>query len=299
MVQALLAGVLGFTAADSMAAEKVFDRSFSVRPDGQLTVNADGAAISVVGSDANQVVIHVVANASQKNLDQLQFSASQTDSGVTVELLRPKSRLSWLDWGSWDMDAHIEVKVPRTYRIDAKTSGGDVRLDAVSGPSRLRTSGGGVDLRNVKGDIEGYTSGGDIHADSIEGPIRVHTSGGSIHAANVRGDIDADTSGGDVRLLHIDGKIRANTSGGNVQCELVGANRGISATTSGGDVRLTLPKDIRGTLDAQSSGGDIVTDFPIATTRVVEHRLNGPINGGGETIHARTSGGDIKLSAGK
>jgi lia operon protein LiaG len=82
-----------------------------------------------------------------------------------------------------------------------------------------------------------------------------------------------------------------------VQCELVGPNRGITATTSGGDVRVTIPKDARGTLDAQSSGGDITTDFPVGTTRTAEHRLSGPINGGGEAIVARTSGGNIKLTA--
>ena len=296
MLQAVLAGVLVCAATASMAAEKVFDRSFSVKPDGQLTVTADGAGISVVGGDANQVVVHIVAKASQKELDEMTFAASQTDGGVTVELRRPERR-NWLGWGSSDMDARIEVKVPRTYRVEAKTSGGDMRLEQVAGPSRLRTSGGGIVIKNLKGDIEGNTSGGDVHLESIDGLVRVHTSGGGIHAESVRGDIDANTSGGDVRLVRIDGKIRASTSGGNVQCELVGANRGISATTSGGDVRLTMPKNTSGTLDAQSSGGEVVTDFPVATTRTGEHRLSGPINGGGEAIYARTSGGNIKLTA--
>jgi hypothetical protein len=296
MAQILLAGVLVSGTTVGMAAEKVFDRSFTVKPDGQLTVQADGARVDVVGGDANQVVVHVVVNAGQKELDEMQFSASQSEGGVNVGLLRP-SRRSWFDWGSWHMDARIEVRVPRTYRVDAKTSGGDVQLESVAGPSRLRTSGGNLGVKNVKGGIDGSTSGGDVRLESIEGSIRVHTSGGNIHAANVRGDVDADTSGGDVRVLRIDGKIHANTSGGSVQCELVGPNRGITATTSGGDVRVTMPKDARGTLDAQSSGGDITTDFPVGTTRTAEHRLSGPINGGGEAIVARTSGGNIKLTA--
>jgi DUF4097 and DUF4098 domain-containing protein YvlB len=97
-------------------------------------------------------------------------------------------------------------------------------------------------------------------------------------------------------LLRIDGKIRANTSGGGVQCELVGANRGIWASTSGGDIRLIVPKDITGTIDAESSGGSIHTDLPITTTVIEEHRMSGAINGGGEKIYARTSGGSITLS---
>ena len=293
---ALLASVLIFAATSAMAAEKVFDRSFSVKPTGTLTVNADGARIDIVGGDADQVIVHMVARASQRELDDLNFSATQSESGVDVEMLHTERR-SWFDWGTWVTDARIEVQVPRAYRIDAKTSGGDIRLATVSGSARLRTSGGGIDVKNVKGGVEANTSGGGIRLESIEGLVRAHTSGGGIHADDVRGDIDAGTSGGDVRLLHIDGKVRANTSGGGVQCEIVGANRGISATTSGGGIRLTMPRNISGTLDARTSGGTITTDLPVTTTHVGSHELNGEINGGGEAIFARTSGGGIRLSA--
>ena len=279
-----------------MAEEKVLDRTFTVAPGGLLTVNADAADVSVSGGNSSQVVVHMVARGSQKELDELKFSAAQGDGGVTVELLQ-QQRGGWFNWGTWHGDAHIEVTVPRNYRVEAKTSGGDVNLEDVAGPSRLRTSGGGIEARNVKGGIEGHTSGGDVRLESIEGVIVARTSGGSVHVASVRGDIDASTSGGDVRLLGVDGKISAKTSGGSVQCELVGANRGISASTSGGDVRLTMPKDTPGTLDAEANGGDITSDLPIATTHWGEHRLSGLINGGGNAIYVRTSGGGIALNA--
>lgn len=297
-LRALLASVLVLAATASGAAEKVLDRSFTVAPGGLLTVNADGARITVTGGDSSQVVVHMVANDSQKELDEMTLSASQTEDGVTLEMRRPDRR-SWLDWGSWSMDSRIEVKVPRSYRVEAKTSGGGVQVENVAGPSRLRTSGGGIVAKNVKGDLDGSTSGGGIRLESVEGSVKAHTSGGSIQAATIRGDIDASTSGGEVRLLGVDGKIGARTSGGGVHCELVGANRGISARTSGGGIRLTLPKDTRGMLDAVSSGGHITTDFPVSVTQAADHRLNGPINGGGEPIYARTSGGGITLSASK
>ena len=294
--RALLGTLLVLAATASMAEEKVLDRSFTVSPGGLLTVNADGASISVSGGDSDQVVVHMVAKASQKELDELKLSASQSEGGVTVEMLRSERR-GWFNWGSWNMEADIQVTVPRSFRVEAKTSGGDVRLESVAGPSRIRTSGGNLVAKQVKGDLDGATSGGEVRLESVEGLIRVHTSGGNIHAATVRGDINASTSGGDVRLLRIDGKIRASTSGGSVRCELVGANRGISAITSGGSIRLTMPRDITGTLDAESSGGQITSDFPVATTRWAEHRLNGTINGGGEKIYVHTSGGGITLSA--
>jgi DUF4097 and DUF4098 domain-containing protein YvlB len=287
-----LVAICGASAA--VAADKTFDRTFTVKPDGMLTVVADGADITVTGGSGDRVVVHMVAEASQKDLDELTLSAEANDSGVLVQMLHPE-RKKWFHWDH--SEGRIEVTVPQSYRVDAKTSGGDVRLTSVSGPSRLRTSGGDITVKDVKGGLDGETSGGDVRLESIEGEVRAHTSGGDFHASGVRGAIDASTSGGDVRLLRIDGKIRANTSGGGVQCELVGANRGIWASTSGGDVRLTVPKNISGTLDAQSNGGSIRSDLAVSTHSTDEHRLSGDINGGGERIYAHTSGGNITLSA--
>jgi hypothetical protein len=294
----VLALALACAASVASAEEKDLIKSFTVAPGGVLTVDADGADISVTGNDTNTVSVRIEARGSQNELDELRLSAEQSGDGIKVEALRPSQR-GWFRWGSWHVEAHIVVTAPRSYRVDAKTSGGDVQLESVAGPSRLRTSGGNVQARNVKGAFEGRTSGGEMRIESMEGPVNAHTSGGDVYLANIKGDVDADTSGGDVRLIRVDGKINAGTSGGNVRCELAGPNRGITATTSGGNVWLSLPKDINGTLDAQSSGGHIDSDFPITTTRFSEHRLSGQINGGGNEIYLRSSGGTITLTAAK
>jgi hypothetical protein len=288
----LLALALGSAASAATAEDKNLDRTFTVAPGGVLTVNADGAEVFVSGSDANTVVVRIQARGPRKELDELHLSAQPGSDGVTVEALRPKQR----GWGSWHVDTHIDVTVPRSYRVNASTTGGDVRLQSVAGPSRLHTSGGNLSARDVKGDFEGHTSGGQVRIESMEGSVNAHTSGGSMFLSDIKGDVDADTSGGDVRVVKVDGKIRAGTGGGSVRCELTGPNRGVSATTSGGSVWLTLPKDVTATVDAKSSGGEIESDFPISTTRWSEHRLSGTINGGGNEIYVRTSGGNITLN---
>lgn len=288
--------VLALAATAASAAERVLDKTFTVKPGGVINVNADGAAITVLGNDSSQVVIHMIAKGSQGDLDDMNFAASQDGDSVNIEMKR-KQGSGWFNWGSWNSESRIEVTAPHSFRVEAKSSGGGVRVESLSGPSRLRTSGGGITVRNVKGDIEGHTSGGGIRVEAVEGNVDVHTSGGGVSASGVKGDIDASTSGGDVHLVGIDGRIRASTSGGGVSAELVGANRGISASTSGGGIRLTLPKGTGAQVDAATSGGSISTDFPVTTTKLSDHRLNGAINGGGETIYARTSGGGISLTA--
>jgi hypothetical protein len=291
----LLALALVSIASTATAEEKKLDRTFTVAPGGVLSVYADGADVQVSGSDTDKVIVRIEARGSRKELDELELSAEPTSEGVRVEARRPKR--GGFGWGSsWRVETHIEVTVPQSYRVDARTSGGDMRLERVSGPSRLKTSGGNLQVSDVKGDFDGRTSGGDVHIEAMAGSVNAHTSGGNVFVSDIRGDVGANTSGGDVRVVKVDGKIHASTSGGSVRCELAGPNRGITATTSGGSIWLTLPRDVTGTLDAQSSGGHIDSDFPISTTRWSEHRLSGEINGGGNEIFVRTSGGSITLN---
>ncbi|HEY4368124.1 MAG TPA: DUF4097 family beta strand repeat-containing protein [Steroidobacteraceae bacterium] len=327
----LLATLLTFAAPAVMAAEKVLDRSFPVTPGGLLTVNADGADVVVAGGDAEQVVVHIAVTGSQKNVDALKLSAQPSADGVKVEALRPSSNWLGMSWSMGNMNARIKVTVPKRYRVELKTSGGNLSVNDLQGDASGKTSGGDVELQNVtgkvqmstsggnmkvahitgdvklntsggdivastvQGAIDAETSGGSVHFDSIDGPTRARSSSGDIVANTIHGDTDVDTSGGDVRLLGVDGKIHASTSGGNVHCVLVGANRGISASTSGGNISLQVAKDITATLDASSSGGKVSSELPVSVSTASGKRLSGPINGGGEPIYARTSGGDIEI----
>jgi DUF4097 and DUF4098 domain-containing protein YvlB len=260
------------------AAEKTLDRYFEVSPGGVLNVDADGASVHVSGNDTNQVTVRMNARGSEESLSGTTLDAVQNSGGVTVTMRR-REKSSWFSWRSWNTEQHIEVTVPRRYAISVRTGGGSVKLRDTTGSATLRTSGGDIAVNNVNGNLELRTSGGGILADTI------------------RGDVDANTSGGDVRLLHVDGKIRGNTSGGSVHCSLVGSNRGISATTSGGGIELTLPRGTTGNIEASTSGGDIKSDLPVLATVMKDNRLSGTLNGGGQPIEARTSGGGIRLRA--
>jgi DUF4097 and DUF4098 domain-containing protein YvlB len=268
--------LLLLAAGTAHAADKTFDRTFTVAPGGSLIVDADGASIKVSGADTDKVTVHMSVRASEKALADMTLDATQKGNEVTATMRRVKSG-KWFDWGSWNTDSSIEVTVPKRFAVNA------------------RTSGGGIDLRDTIGPVKLNTSGGDVAAKNLNGAVWLRTSGGLITADDVRGDVDANTSGGDVRLMNIDGSIKGHTSGGNVRVSLEGANRGISATTSGGDIELILPRGTTGNVLASTSGGDIATDMPVTTTMLKETRLEGTLNGGGQPIEARTSGGSIRL----
>ncbi len=264
-------------AGSTQAAEKTLDRTFAVSPGGSLIVDADGAEVHVSGNDANKVTVHMVNRASDENLANTTLDAVQKGNDVTVTMKRAKR--GWFSWGGWNSEQSIEVTVPRRYGINVQTSGGSIELRDTAGVVALRTSGGDISARNLAGNAE------------------LRTSGGSIRVETIRGDVDANTSGGDVRLQNVDGKIAARTSGGSVHCSLVGANRGISATTSGGEIELSLPRATVANVEATTSGGEVTSELPVTSTRWGDSHLEGSLNGGGQPIYARTSGGSISLRA--
>src|SRR5688572_19240634 len=265
-------------AGTAHAADKAFDRSFTVSPGGSLVVEADGASVRVSGGDSNQVTVRMRVSGSEKELAAMTMDATLSNNVVTATMRRKKSD-GLFNWGSWSSESSIEVTVPKRFEVSVRTGGGSIELKDTTGTAKLNTSGGDITARNLSGTVGLRTSGGQIVADTI------------------RGDVEANTSGGDVRLLNIDGRINGHTSGGSVRVSLVGANRGITASTSGGDVELTLPKGTTANIEASTGGGDIKTDLPVTTTVLKETRLEGSINGGGQRIEARTSGGNIRLRA--
>lgn len=263
------------------AAEKRLDRTFTVQPGGKLTVDSSGSDITVRGTDSDQVVVHIVATGSQKSLDRLDLSAEASTEGVAVTTRNRQSGLGWL-WSGNNQQTRISVSVPKRYRLELKTSGGDLEIEQLQGTANGRTSGGDVHVAHVNGEVRMRTSGGDIVADDIHGTTDLDTSGGSIKAS-------------------VDGQIRAVTSGGNIDVGLVGANRGIDVSTSGGNILLQVPRNVAGLLDASTSGGSVVSDLPVTTVVSSSDRssrkLNGTLNGGGELIKAHTSGGNVRLRA--
>ena len=67
-------------------------------------------------------------------------------------------------------------------------------------------------------------------------------------------------------------------------------------STSGGSITLLLPPNTPGSVDAETSGGSVTSDFPLTTTHFSSgSHVQGTIGGGGAPISLHTSGGSIHL----
>lgn len=291
----IIVAMLGTSVA--LAAERTYDKRLDAPPGGRLSFDADVGAVVVVGSDAPEVVIHAELQGSESFLSDLRISAEQTSSGVTVSTR--SSRSGWFDWLGWfdfgSTRVRFDVTVPRGYPVDLRTSGGGIDVRNLSAEVRAETSGGSVVVQNIAGAVNAHTSGGSINAERLNGSARLTTSGGGIDVTDSAGDLYVRTSGGSIHIQNEDGRVDGHTSGGGIRAQLR-ANRGVALATSGGGITLLLPPDTHGSIEASTSGGHVTSDIPLITTELAAgNDLRGVIGGGGPSIFLHTSGGSIHI----
>lgn len=285
--------IITIAITQSQAQSKIIaEQSFDVKKGELLRIEAEGSDVNIKNWDNNKVDVKVFGN--RKAEDNLEIDIRKTSDGVEV-IVERKGGGFFSGWFS-SMSSKIEIKIPHEFDVYVKTSGGDIDVDRVSGKIDLKTSGGDVNTVETVGELRIHTSGGDVIVGNQTGASKLTTSGGDIKGRSLKGDVEASTNGGDVELTINAGKVEASTSGGDVSVEFLGENKGIDLRTSGGDVNLRVPKNLKGDLYLYSSGGRVRCDLD-ATKVFTEskRKFEGEVNGGGDRIHCKTSGGDVEV----
>jgi len=276
------------------------DRELALEPGGQVVLDTAGS-VSVVGRTRPGVRVVVTANEDIESKYDVEFV--EEPGRVSVKI-RKRAAFRWFGWirGSG-------------LRVEVDTSGGAIDVADVRGELRLATSGGAIRGANLAGDVSASTSGGAISLEGIGGDVRAESSGGGIRIEGVAGTVDADTSGGGIVIREAQGDVWAGSSGGGI--EVLGAGGRVDADTSGGPVRVafvlgnasggslassgggvtvSLDAEIGLEIDAASSGGGVVADDPIRVQgELSRSRLRGTLGSGGELLRLRSSGGGIRI----
>lgn len=229
-----------------------------------LYVRTSGGGIGVIGSagDEARVEVYIKGNNGMNKLSKEEIEDRLKDYELSVQkdgdkiscVAKRKSDIGW----NWKNGLNISFKIytPEKISTDLVTSGGGISMKNLTGDLGFTTSGGGLKLQNLGGNVKGRTSGGGIDISGCRDNIDVSTSGGGIDADNCKGDIRLSTSGGGLRLKGLNGTIKATTSGGGVRAENIGGD--FVTSTSGGSIKL---EDITASVKASTSGGGIDADI--------------------------------------
>ena len=212
-------------------------------------------------------------------------------------------------------DGNIEFESLSGSSINVRTSDGDIRFGQLDSEDiHVRTSDGDVSVRRLNGAAsELVTSDGSIRVDEVLGrasfrtsdgnivvgradnsTISTRTSDGNIKIGSLRsGGADARTSDGSIQVEVLAGTLDASTSDGDVYVGLTGRSQ-VSVRVGDGDVVIAAPGDLEADIQLSGERVRLATDFPFRG-RVQRTSAEGSINGGGELIRAKASGGTVFL----
>jgi hypothetical protein len=219
-------------------------REFTVTAAGLMTVDAEpNGGISVEGGARNDVLVRakVVAQAdSQERARQIASAVTVTAASDKVTAAGPSGlgrRESW--------SVSYRLSVPTISALSLKTTNGGITVKDVDGEIEFRTVNGGVKLANLAGDVKGRTSNGGI-------------------------DVDLDGPGW--------------------------KGEGLNVETSNGGVHLRIPEQYSAHLETGTVNGGLNIDFPLTVQGRVDREISANLGAGGAPIRVRTNNGGVKVS---
>lgn len=300
-----------------------------------VSTSAGGIKVSGESGQAPRIEVYIRGNNNRElSKEEIEKRLSE-DYEMTIDVkdhelkAEVKNRHEFRNWNK-GMSISFKIYVPQGVSTQLTTSGGGIDLDHLKGKENFRTSGGGLNIRYVNGDIEGSTSGGGIDVDNsgdhidlktsgggitaknCNGDIRLVTSGGGLELDDLKGNIYAHTSGGGVRANHIEGELQTGSSGGGL--DLMDMNCSLDASTSAGSVHAEI-KQVGKYVRLNTSAGNIDLRLPakqgldldlrgesVEQTRFEgfhgefdNDHVHGTVNGGGASVDAHASSGHVSV----
>ena len=225
-----------------------------------VTVSTSAGGIMVSGANGQsprvEDYIHGSNNHEQLSKEEIQKRLDEDyDLNIAVDghelKATVKTKHDHMDWKR-GLNISFKIYVPENVSTNLRTSGGGIQLDNLKGKEDFSTSGGGLMINSLSGNIHGRTSGGGIQVANSNDDIDLQTSGGGIQAKNCKGNIKLVTSGGGIQFKNLDGVINAHTSGGGIEGKHISGE--LITNTSGGGIALD---DMDCSLDASSSAGSV------------------------------------------
>jgi hypothetical protein len=298
----------------------------------------DATAVSIVGvktvvardnADARSMMERIKMEVSEKG-DQVVVETRDDnkyeDWGWSVmQVMKGSRRSSWIDY---------TIEVPVSFRVNASTSSGEVRISNIGGSADVEATSGDVSLRGVGAGARVAMTSGDLEASDIGGDMTVGATSGNVNVENVRGKLDVSgtsgdfnvsqvqkdmnvqvTSGdfvlqgcsgnvvfrsasGDAHMTEVDGSVDASSSSGDIEVLIAPVGeRNFAFSSSSGDIDISYvpAKDYGFHLEVSTNSGSIEGDMPIKVSRVDRRRLQGVVGTGSAKLQVETASGDVSI----
>lgn len=171
-----------FSAAPGYAITKEFHQTYPLHPGGTFELQNVNGTVDVQAWDRDEVEVHAVKVAKQKesDLERVSIEVDAKPTAVAVITRYPQNE-------GVEVNVEYVVRVPRGARVE--------HLGTVNGTLRVAGVEAIDDLHTVNGNIEVFDGGGKVHAHTTNG--NVHLELASFHEKE---GITAETMNGSVLL---------------------------------------------------------------------------------------------------
>jgi hypothetical protein len=129
--------------------------------------------------------------------------------------------------------------------------------------------------------------------------LALKTTNGGISIRDVDGQIEFKTVNGGVKLSNLAGDVKGRTSNGGVDVDLDGPGwrgEGLDVETSNGGVHLRIPEHYSAHLDTGTVNGGLNIDFPVTVQGRLDRQLSANLGSGGAPIRVRTHNGGVRVT---
>ena len=272
-------------------------KTFEVSGAALLNVTTPKGNIEIIASEEHEdVTVELYAEqgfalwSRSSNLDNYMINLFQRGNEIIASVEQKGKSSGWSDGVSFN----IKIYTPQSASSELRTMGGHISLKGLKGEQKLRSSGGHLNLADLKGEVKAYTSGGNIDLTDISGSVLAYTKGGSIHADRVKGEMRLKTNAGNITGEELRGYIAASTSAGNIDVEMAHMERGLSLEALAGNVSARVPANTG--YNVNMSGTSAEMDFSgNFSGQKSGNLIQGVINDGGININMSSKFGNTTL----
>lgn len=192
-------------AVPSYAISKDFNQSYPLQPGGTFEVQNVNGTVDVQGWDRNEVEVHAVKTAKQReaDLERVTIDVDARPDSVSITTRYPQNE-------GVEVAVEYTIHVPHGARVE--------HIGTVNGTLRISGLENVEDLHTVNGNIEVFEAGGNIHAHTTNGNVHLELA----HAPDKAGATAETTNGSLVVAVPSDvqAEVEARCLNGNFYSEL-------------------------------------------------------------------------------
>ncbi|MDX8034078.1 hypothetical protein SK803_28000 [Lentzea sp. BCCO 10_0856] len=257
--------------------------------------------VQIVASDRADTKVDVRPSDPSDSSDIEAAQKTRVDYSDGTLMVRGPKRT--FDFSKKTRSVDIVIELPTGSKVDVDVTAGSTRTTGVlgvtevdmsagnihldrTGPLKVDTGAGQVNVGAVKGNAEVKTGSGHIRIGTVDGGLVVKNSNGHIEVGSVTGELRARSANGDINVERAGGVVDARTAMGSIGVGEVVRDT-VTLNTAMGGIELGIAQGTAAWLDAKTGFGRV--------TNTLEGS-DGPGNSAQTVkVTAHTSFGDISV----